>query len=106
MQYKYEVSPSASRSVWSFYRNVALKYKHTFDTVDIVRNAQRAIRNMRLIEASLLRRPPILKRWQNEGWHMANAGKWYYAYTITDDTIIIEDACHEQNMHEGTPSNS
>ena len=22
-----------------------------------------------------------------------------YAYSISDDTIIIEDACHEQNMH-------
>ena len=33
---------------------------------------------------------------------MANAGKWYYAYTIDDETITIQDACHEQNMHEET----
>ena len=31
---------------------------------------------------------------------MANAGHWYYAYRISGDTIIIEDACHAQNMHE------
>jgi hypothetical protein len=33
---------------------------------------------------------------------MANVGKWYYAYTIDDETITIQDACHEQNMHEET----
>ena len=100
MQYKYEVRPRAARIIWSFYRHVALKYRHTFDTEDIVKNAQRAIRNMGLIEQSLLRRKPIIERWKKEGWQMANAGKWYYAYTIVDDTIIIEDACHSQNMHE------
>ena len=31
---------------------------------------------------------------------MAQAGKWYYAYSINEDTITIEDACHQQNMHE------
>jgi hypothetical protein len=31
---------------------------------------------------------------------MAHAGHWYYAYTINDDTVTIEDARHEQNMHE------
>ena len=100
MRYKYEVKPHASRQIWSFYRHVAWKYMHTFDTEDMVRNARRAIRDMGLIEQSLLRRRPTLKRWQQEGWHMTNAGKWYYAYSINDDTITIEDACHEQNMHE------
>ncbi len=57
------------------------------------------IDSMFQIEQSLLRRPPTLKRWQNEGWHMAKAGKWYYAYTINGDTITIEDTSHEQNMH-------
>jgi len=99
MQYRYEVRPKASRKVWSFYRHVALKFRHTFDTEDMVRNAKRAIRNMGLIEQSLLRRKPTIERWQKAGWHMANAGKWYYAYTISGDTITIEDACHEQNMH-------
>ena len=98
MRYQYEVSPCASRRIWSFYKHVAMKYSHTFDTEDIVKNAKRAIRNMGHIEQSLLRRRPTLERWQKEGWHMANEGKWYYAYTISGDTIIIEDACHAQNM--------
>ena len=34
------------------------------------------------------------------GWHMAHAGTWYYAYTIDGDTVTIQDACHQQNMHE------
>ena len=100
MQYKYEVRPRAARKIWSFFRHVALKYRHTFDTEDIVKNAQRAIRNMGLIEQSLLRRKPVIEQWKKEGWHMANAGKWYYAYTIANDSIIIEDACHSQNVHE------
>ncbi len=100
MQYRYDVRPLASRKVWSFYRHVAMKYRHTYDVEDIVRDSRKAIRNMRHIEQSLLRRRPTLSRWQQEGWHMANSGKWYYAYTITGDTITIQDACHEQNMHE------
>lgn len=31
---------------------------------------------------------------------MANTDKWYYAYTLSGDTITIHDACHAQNMHE------
>ena len=30
---------------------------------------------------------------------ISHAGHWYYAYTIKGDMITIEDACHEQNMH-------
>jgi len=101
-QFKYEASPLASYKIWMFYRHVALKYRHTFDTEDLVHNAQKAIRNMHLIERTLLRRRPAISRWEQEGWHMANAGKWYYAYTIDDETITIQDACHEQNMHEET----
>ena len=100
MAYIYEVRPIASRAIWSFYRHVAMRFRHTFDTEDIVRNAQRAIRNMSLIEQSLIRRKPTITRWQQQGWHMANAGQWYYAYTIADDTITIQDACHQRNMHE------
>lgn len=48
------------------------------------------------IEKSLLRREPTIERWK--GYHMANTDKWYFAYTIDDDTIIIVDACHAQNM--------
>lgn len=39
-----------------------------------------------------------LSRW--DGKHMANANKWYYAYTIEGNDIIIHDACHAQNMHD------
>ena len=98
MQYKYEVKYEASYHIWSFYRNVARKYRHTFVTEDIVANARRAIRAMNQIEKTLLRRKPTIRRWQN--YHMAHSGHWYYAYTIDGDTITIHDACHERNMHE------
>jgi hypothetical protein len=31
---------------------------------------------------------------------MANTDNWYFAYTIDDDTIVVHDACHAQNMHD------
>lgn len=104
--YKHIIKNEALWKIESFYLHVALKYRHTYSFEDMDRNVLEAISNAHLIEKSLLRRKPTLERWKNEGWHMANAGNWYYAYTITDDTIIIEDACHEQNMHEENPLNS
>lgn len=99
-QMSYDFKPCALRRIWSFYRNVARRYRHVYDLVDMERDIRKAVLNAYLIERSLLRRRPILARWQQRGWHMANAGHWYYAYTIDGDTITIQDACHEQNMHE------
>jgi len=48
------------------------------------------------IEKTLLRRTPLLQRW--EGCLMANTDRWYYAYKIEGDTIVVVDACHAQNM--------
>ena len=31
---------------------------------------------------------------------MANTDRWYFAYTIEKDTVVVHDACHAQNMHE------
>ena len=100
MQFKYEVRPQAARKVWSFYRHVAMKYRHTFDVEDIVRNAEKTLRSICLIEKTLQRRKPTNEQWEREGWHMANAGNWYYAYTINEDTITVQDACHAQNMKD------
>lgn len=97
MQYKYLVEPNASLKIWSFYHHVALKYRHTFSEEDVIKNVQKAVRSIYLIEKYLQRRPPLLSHWSN--WHMAHAGKWYYAYTIENDCIIVHDACHQQNMH-------
>ena len=36
MRYKYVIKPQASRNIWSFYRNVALKYSNTFSEEDLV----------------------------------------------------------------------
>lgn len=66
---------------------------------DFIRDVQNAVYGIYQIEKTLLRRKPTISQWT--GYHMANKGKWYYAYTIDADTIFIEDACHAQNMHEG-----
>ena len=62
------------------------------------KNADEALDAMLLIEVSLPRRMPTLKRWT--GYYMANTEKWYYAYTIDGDTVTVVDACHAQNMHD------
>ena len=98
MPYKYLIKPNASRKIWSFYRNVARKYRHTYAEEDMVKNIQDAVRSISLIEISLLRRKPILERWSR--YLMANTDKWYFAYTIEGDTVVVHDASHAQNMHE------
>ena len=97
---KYIIRRQCQEKIEQFYRNVLKKYRHTYSIELMQRNVLDATNGMRLIEKTLLRRKPTLTRWQQQGYHMANTGKWYYAYTIDGDTITIQDACHAQNMHE------
>ena len=97
---KYVIKSKCVKNIVSFYLNVAKKYKNTYSEELKRKNVSEAYDNMFLIEKTLHRRKPILTRWQNHGWHMANTDKWYYAYTIDGDTITIQDACHAQNVHE------
>ena len=95
---KYIIKPRASRNIFTFYQNVAKKYRHTYDKDDLKRNVYDAMQSIYEIEKTLLRRKPTLSRWK--GYHMANTDKWYFAYTIDGDIITIVDACHSQNMHQ------
>ena len=94
----YIVKPRAARKIYTFYSNVAKKYRHVYDKNDQKRNVRDALNSIYDIECKLLRRKPTLSRWK--GYHMANTDKWYYAYTIDGDTVTIVDACHAQNMAE------
>ena len=78
-------------------RDIKKRKEKTMCTVSI--NIDEA--TMRRINPGLTRHQPSLTRWSN--YHMANTDKWYFAYTIDDDTITIVDACHAQNMHEKEP---
>ena len=98
MQYNYIVKPVVVSKVRQFYRNVQKKYRNTYSYQDRLQYINRAVDNIGAIEQTLPRRRPTLQRWQR--YHMAKADNWYYAYTIEGDTIIIQDACHAQNMHE------
>ena len=80
-----------------FYQHVLMKYSNIYSYSDMLGHINRTIDGMYKIENSLLRRKPIIERWQ--GYHMAHTGSWYYAYTIDGDLITIHDACHQQNMH-------
>ena len=103
VDYQYIIKPRASRKIFTFYGNVAKKYRHTYDKEYLKRDVQNAVFSIYQIERTLLRRQPTLSRWK--GYHMANTDKWYFAYTIDGDTITIVDACHAQNMHEKDPLN-
>ena len=94
----YIIKPRASRKIFTFYQNVARKYRHTYDKDDLKRNVRDAIDAIYQIEQTLLRRKPTISRWA--GYYMANTDKWYFAYTFDGKTITIVDACHAQNMHE------
>ena len=96
----YIIKPRASRKIYTFYQNVAKKYRHTYDKDDMKRNVHDALFSIYEIERTLLRREATLARWK--GYYMANTDKWYFAYTIDGDTITVRDACHAQNMHESS----
>ena len=59
------------------------------EAYDFVMDKVRSIYEMKI---------PTIARWS--GMYMANANKWYYAYTIENTMIVIHDACHTQNMHD------
>jgi len=63
-----------------------------------MQNVHDAVFSIYEIECTLLRREPTLARWK--GYFMANTDKWYFAYTLEDDTVTVVDACHAQNMHD------
>lgn len=82
----------------SFYRNVSKKYKHTYSEGLMHKNIDDAIDSAYSIEETLPRREPTIERWK--GSYMANTDRWYFAYTIEKDTVVVHDAYHAQNMHE------
>lgn len=76
---------------------MARKYKHTYSKELLHKNIDDAIDSMFQIERSLHRRQPTIPEWI--GLHMANTDKWYYAYYFeNEETIMIVDARHAQNM--------
>ena len=94
----YRIKKRCLSKITTFYRNVSKKYKHTYSQELMEKNVHDAFDSIYQIEKTLLRRQPTISRWA--GYSMANTDKWYFAYTIMGDMIIIEDACHAQNMHE------
>ncbi len=98
MPYKYRYTNRALANIRTFYRNVALKYHHTYSFEDMERNIRDSFFYIYAIERTLPRRKPTISQWA--GYHMANTDKWYYAYIIEGDTITVVDTCHAQNMHE------
>ena len=95
---QYIIKPRAARKIYTFYGNVAKKYRHTYDKSDYKRSVHDALTSIYDIEHTLLHREPMIIRWK--GYHMANTDKWYFAYTFDSETVTVVDACHAQNMHD------
>lgn len=95
---KHIIRKRCVQKIITFYRNVSRKYRHTYSEELMHKNADEALDAMLLIEVSLSRRKPTMKRWAD--YYMANTEKWCYAYTIEGDTVTVVDACHVQNMHD------
>ena len=96
--YNYNIWRRVHRKIQSYYTNVARKYKNTYSREMMKKNLRDAEYAMYFIEDGLARRVPTMARWS--GYYMAHAKKWYYAYKIEGNNIIIVDACHERNMHD------
>ena len=96
---RYVVKSRAAQKIYTFYSNVARKYRHTYDKDDLKRNVRDALYSIYSIENGLQRREPTIARWTERGYFMANTDKWYFAYTFDGSTITVVDACHAQNMH-------
>ena len=73
--YNIIVSPRASDSIRSFYRNVSKKYCHTYSYELMTKNITDAINSMYQIENGLQRRTPTINRWKGKGYLMANTKK-------------------------------
>lgn len=95
---KYVIRKRCAQKVTEFYRNVSKKNKNTYSQELMEQNVRDAYDSIFMIEKSLLRREPTISRWK--GYYMANTEKWYFAYTLKDNTVTVVDACHAQNMHE------
>ena len=93
---KYLIHPRCKANIYSFYHNVARKYANTYPVELMHKNASEAISSIYKIENGLLRRKATREIWSE--YYMANTKKWYFAYKIIGDTIIVLDACHAQNM--------
>ena len=51
--YNYVVKPRAQQNIRLFYRNVARKYKHTYDYADFMANVRDAVFSIYQIERTL-----------------------------------------------------
>ena len=49
VDYKYIIKRRASRKIFTFYSNVAKKYRHTYDKEDLKRDVQNAVFSIYMI---------------------------------------------------------
>lgn len=92
----YVILPQCVANIKRFCRNVARKYAYSYSLEQMHKNVDETIDAMYKIENGLHRRVPTIERWKD--CYMANTSKWYFAYKVFGETVVVMDACHAQNM--------
>ena len=73
--YRYIIKPRASRKIFSFYQNVAKKYRHTYDKGDLKRDVPTTYADATALERDFGFTPKITLR---EG--LRHFAEWYKEY--------------------------
>jgi hypothetical protein len=92
------IEPEAYRKIYSFYLNTAKKWKYTWS----VENAHEYIDKVCYEAENVMnleqKNDSIIKAWVNYKVAYSKNVKWYFAYTIENNEIHVQDANHHQNM--------
>ena len=82
--------------IMDFYKNTGLKFSDT-NTGDVIEKyINDTINSIATINHNSLLQQPYLNSWQE--YKRITLGKWNFAVEVKDNTIIIVDACHRQNL--------
>lgn len=114
---KYIIKQQAINSICSFYDNTVNKaHKHVYSLSDYNNFVDKTYNDAMLIGTKTdkvksnintkMLNTKLFQEWAKSGYLVAASKKWYYAYTINGDTIIVHDACHKQNNESQTINTS
>jgi hypothetical protein len=90
----------AYEKIYSFYLNSATKWKYTWSIEDAHNFIDKICNEAENIMGLEIRNEPIIQSWVNYKVAYSRNTKWYFAYTIENNEIHIQDANHAQNMSD------
>jgi hypothetical protein len=95
------ISDKALDKIYTFYLNVAKKYKYTWSMEDSIMRIDKVSQEAYKVGTELAkRRPGFIRRWIGYSVDYSKATGWYFAYKIEDGVIYVEDAENYRNMYD------